>query len=456
MKTFLLVALLCPMVMLCQIKTSVFTLDLGRPTSGSMLSSDPTEKRLVIPTKTLLSFRLINGNPYKYNYVINHRMVDFFQGQAYNALDSIAKLRAVTGAGSGRGPASIPESDSTAGSYDMQAPRAIEILGNNADLANSLNLMPVEVSSEDDDMINVLRAARVLRERFAQLSVSIDEMVTSISAEDYLNTDEFVSGRNDFNTDYIQALVQITDLNREATRFTAIANRYQEIFEEISKSSTKIKSELTKMFALKLENYIHPIDFNGKNIDVVEVTVERYDKNNPAILPLKHPYNIWIRGGLKIDVSAGIFLTSLVDREFTTRDTIVVVDNVDTTRKLVYQKDKGNFDIGVGSMVNISLRGGSWVRPTLNFGALFTTTQKFQILSGVGLILGKEERIVLHTGLAGGSITEIAKNYKADNKTPYDLGASGTIPTDNKFKFSHFFGITYNFGKTKKQKPGTD
>ena len=34
---------------------------------------------------------------------------------------------------------------------------------------------------------------------------------------------------------------------------------------------------------------------------------------------------------------------------------------------------------GFGTMVNISLRGGSWVKPALNFGALFTSNQKFQI-----------------------------------------------------------------------------
>lgn len=95
------------------------------------------------------------------------------------------------------------------------------------------------------------------------------------------------------------------------------------------------------------------------------------------------------------------------------------------------------------------------MRPTLNFGGLFTATQKFQVLSGLGLILGKEERIVLHAGVAMGSVSEISRQYKADNKTPYDLGASGTVPTDNRFKFSHFFGITYNFGKTKKQE-GTE
>ena len=87
----------------------------------------------------------------------------------------------------------------------------------------------------------------------------------------------------------------------------------------------------------------------------------------------------------------------------------------------------------------------------MSVGALFTANQKFQILAGGGLILGKEERIVLHGGLTMGAVTTIADGYATDGSTSYDLGTNGTVPTSNKFSFGHFFGITYNFGKVKKQ-----
>jgi hypothetical protein len=50
-----------------------------------------------------------------------------------------------------------------------------------------------------------------------------------------------------------------------------------------------------------------------------------------------------------------------------------------------------------------------------------------------------------------GSINTISDNYKSDGSTSYNLGTSGVVPTTNKFSFGHFFGITYNFGKTNKQ-----
>lgn len=70
---------------------------------------------------------------------------------------------------------------------------------------------------------------------------------------------------------------------------------------------------------------------------------------------------------------------------------------------------------------------------------------------GLGLILGKEERIILHGGLAMGAISVISNNYKTDGSTSYSLGGDGAIPTTNKFSFGHFFGVTYNLGKVKKQ-----
>ncbi len=198
------------------------------------------------------------------------------------------------------------------------------------------------------------------------------------------------------------------------------------------------------MYGVKLYSYTLPKDINGKNIDVVEITLERYDKTITNPTPDIYRYNIWVTGGVKIDISGGIFLTSLMNKEYETKD--------DTgTNKFIYEKNKGNYDFGFGSSINISLRSGSWIRPALGIGALFTTGQKFQIITGLGLIIGKEERIILHGGLAMGAITVISNNYKTDGSTSYSLGGDGAIPTTNKFSFGHFFGVTYNLGKVKKQ-----
>ena len=72
-----------------QIQTKVFTLNLGEPTLNSLRDSVNSNSKLVIKAKEPLAFKLVNGNPYKYKYVINHKFVNFFDGQGYNPLDSL-------------------------------------------------------------------------------------------------------------------------------------------------------------------------------------------------------------------------------------------------------------------------------------------------------------------------------------------------------------------------------
>ena len=281
-----------------------------------------------------------------------------------------------------------------------------------------------------------------MHQTFEDLKIDIQKYVTEISAEDFLDHREFMSKRQEFNVFYIKLMQAIQEIANEAGNFPEVLDSFNNSIKSINPISSAIKDEIAKMYQLKLHNYLLPIDINGKNIDAVEVTVERYNKSSTNPTPDKYAYNIWIKGGLKIDVSGGLFITSLMDKEYEIQGS--------GTNKLIYEKNKGNYDFGFGSTINISLRGGSWVRPALSVGALFTANQKFQILSGLGIILGKEQRIVLHGGLAMGTVARISDNYKADGSIAYDLGTSGTIPLVNKFSFGYFFGITYNFGKVKK------
>jgi hypothetical protein len=442
----LLLLVLLSNVVQSQIKTKVFTLDLNVPTEKALFGSDTVNTRLVLPSKSPLAFNLINGNPYKYKYVINHKLINLFEGQGYNPFDSIA---------------GIPKKDSTfqstnkgleiAFGYVSKAQNAINIINQNQLIANNLLIGVQKVTTEDDDIINILNAAIILKVKATNLNSNIQSYIAEITSEDSLDLSTFLQKRTSFNKHYIELISMLNDLNQNAVLFPKIKDDYSKSLEEIDQNSNKIKLEISKMYSIKKNNYLLPVDVNGKNIDIVEVTVERYDKTATNPTPDKYVYNIWIKGGLKIDISGGVFISSLFDKEYETKDNVVNVNGISETQKLIYEKNIGNYDYGFGSTINVSLRGGSWIRPTLNFGALFTTNQKFQILTGIGLILGKEERIIINGGLAMGSINTISDNYKSDGSTSYNLGTSGVVPTTNKFSFGHFFGITYNFGKTNKQ-----
>lgn len=480
-----------------QIQTKVFTLNLGEPTLNSLRDSVNSNSKLVIKAKEPLAFKLVNGNPYKYKYVINHRFVNFFEGQGYNPIDSVGKiignpnisnkvvdektklenqikvkeqeLKKVEAEINGTNLKSVnnksillsrklaikSEIDSlqnelknrsmqSSSQYISQSVYSANII-NETKLNNLLKSITkaINAKNEVDDKKNIKSASIVLKQAFDDLKIDIDKYVSEISAEDFLNKDSLIAKRQNFNSAYIKLLQNIQGIGNEASAFTDVLEDFNKKTAEINPISLKIKDEISKMYHLKLYNYLLPVDINGKNIDAVEVTVERYDKNATNPTPDKYTYNIWVKGGVKIDISGGLFLTSLMDKEYETKD--------DGSNKFIFEKNRGDYEFGFGSTINVSLRGGSWVRPGLSIGALFTTNQKFQLLTGLGFIIGKEERIVLHTGLSMGRISRISDNYKTDGSVSYDLGTEGTIPMTEKFSFGHFFGLTYNFGKVKKQ-----
>ena len=520
-----------------QIDTKVFTLDLGKPHKGSLRvqteeeASDSTKqskskqaddddddddddatihtnKKLVIKSRELLAFNLINGNPYKYSYNINHKLVNFFEGQVYNPLDSVGKrisatpkniaavvpvvseeaqklddsinqlhaknqdlLEKIGDTKTAKSDKDQLEKQVTANytaigklqiqkkQLESQTPKAhitkSQYSANfitNAKLKYSLKTVKaIPAQSDAEDAMNIQNAILVLEQSFTDLSIDLNNYVAAISAEDFLDPVAFKAKRESFNATYIQLLKDLQGITSDAINFPDIMKDFKKNTQPITDLSKGINDEIKKMYQLKLYNYLLPLDSNGKNIDAVEITVERSHKGTTPTVTDSYTYTVWVKDGLKIDVSGGLFITSLLDQEYETRDVAVTTNGTTETQKAIYEKNQGDYDFGFGSSINLSLRGGSWVRPALSVGALFTANQKFQILAGGGLILGKEERIVLHGGLTMGAVTTIADGYATDGSASYDLGTNGTVPTSNKFSFGHFFGITYNFGKVKKQ-----
>ena len=142
----------------------------------------------------------------------------------------------------------------------------------------------------------------------------------------------------------------------------------------------------------------------------VEVQLDVYEGNDTV--PQTYTYKIWISGGWKIDFSGGAFITSLFDQTFSTA--VVTEDDgqgniTNTNRSVIRQDDQGNFDFGLGVLVNITYRDNWWIKPSLNFGTLITDRQSFQLLAGGGFIFGKNERWVLHGGVSMGRVDVLKK-----------------------------------------------
>lgn len=520
-------------------ETKVFELDLESPTKKSLKVAKDTiykSNSLDIKTKQLIALKLVNANPFKYNYEINYELIDFFKEDLKSPFEKFEteiesasqpekpekeEMKNISQElkGGEQGASKEDEIRNIIEHLNSQKKLNIKILNKvedkifkeNEKIIESLMLIEnvKQIKKIEDRQVVKLKnhikkidsltnyyesildkektkqldikkqkkleqqlrertfklkekeeelskkkislALQIETEKMQDLYFKLDNYLQTIAAEDYLDKASFIKKRKTFNLNYQSITSNINKLSHRASTIKDFVTIYNGQLNYVKKIAEKIKVLLSKIVALKFDNYLHPIDFNGKNIDVIELTLKRYNK----VLRKQekdYTYTIWVKGGLKIDVSGGVYLTSLVDRNYGKTDVIVNENDVEVTRQVIHETNPGNYQYGFGSTINTSLRlGTSWVKPALSIGALFTNDQKFQLLAGAGVILGKKERIVLQFGLSMGQVSKIIDRYKADGITPYNFSSDDAIPTKQKFEFGHFFGISYNFGKIKSQ-----
>ncbi len=393
-------------------KTKVLVVDLGTPHDNSITFEKCKEfdgkefrkcsesKWLSVKSRELIALRLINGNPLKYNYTIGGAPVTFFMN--FNEFNNIFK--------SGKKQDSLVLLKHDSYTYK-------NLLEENKQLKDKL--YDLDLFLDKFRLKNINRES--LGEGFTKTRDSLFIALKTLNLEAELNHSSFEKGIYTFTSAQKKVIENI-------------------INENIDKSQEMLKS-FEKKYFFKNDFYTLPIDIQGKNADAIEFTIKRFDKEtNQEDEAFVGKYKVWITGGLKIDISAGIFLTSLFDRQYETRDVAA-----GTALKEVYLKNHGQYDFAFGSTINTNFRLNSWIQPQVNFGAIFTQNQKFQMILGAGAILGREERWILSGGLSMGVVDRLADGFQ--NGGSYDLGTSGQIPMVKQFKFGHFIGITYNLSK---------
>lgn len=189
--------------------------------------------------------------------------------------------------------------------------------------------------------------------------------------------------------------------------------------------------------------YITPAPTNMKNFDMIKIELEKIDKQSDQTE--KYEYDIFIKGGLKVDFSAGIFTSFLKNDEYNLVDSLGE-DGAPTNRKMIRRKDNGGANIGFGGMVNIGIRSGaSWISPGISFGLLLDTKPSLQFLSAFTLALGKTERLLLHGGVALGFVKRV-DGLPVDKYIP-SAQIGSVVPTVDKFLARPFLGISYNLSK---------
>lgn len=430
---------------LAQLNTATLTIDLKEPYDSSVqLSTKYITRNLSVNCRELIAIKLKNANPLKYNYTIDSKFLDFFENQTNNLLDSsLLKGKSLNENTDGNESINTLEKEATKlfTSKSTASALFIDTIKYKYYLENVKK--SIKATNNNEDSINIVNALDALALAFTDLSIQLNNYKTTISNQETIDNSDFLSNKENLNVRYLKLLENFKDISNESKNINDKSKLIRNKIDLIVDQMTKLNNELVNLNKINLSNYLLPIDVNGKNIDALQFTVKKSLVSNPNLKPEIYTYNIWLKGGVKIDVSGGLFMTSLMDKEY---------EKVDSgSKKLIFEKDNGKYDFGFGSLLNISARTATWIRPTLSIGALFTANQKFQILFGGGIIFGKEQRVILHGGLTMGRVITIVDRYKTDGTVAYDLGSNGDIPVNNKFKFGRFFGLTYNLTKVNKQ-----
>ena len=390
-------------------KTRVLTLDLSAPTENSLRfenSEGNSARWLSVRSADLISLKLIKGNPLKYSYRINGVPITLFMNaDEWNRLFS------------------EPSDNKEAFAKQYDAATYESLPKKNEELEEKLENL--EIALEQFELENTNKES--LDNEFEKDRASLFYTLKQANYEAHANKACLEQGMN--NPAYTNILSKEEKAKAE-----------KNIKSNIDQADKMLKSFEAKYF-FSNEFYTLPMEQQGKNIDAIEFTVKRINKEtNAEDETFTGKYKVWIKGGMKIDISAGVFLTSLFDKEYEARD---ISD--DSGNKEIVLKNHGNYDFAFGSTINTNFRINSWVQPQLSFGAVFTQNQKFQLILGGGIILGREERWILSGGLSMGVVDRLADGFQTERA--YNLGTSGQIPMIRQFKFGHFFGITYNLSK---------
>ncbi|WP_294315608.1 hypothetical protein [uncultured Chryseobacterium sp.] len=409
MKNFLLLTSIAFSCLVHAQKTRVLALDLSTPTEKSLRFEDgegDSARWLSVRSADLISLKLIKGNPLKYSYRINGAPITLFMNaDEWNRLFS------------------EPSDNKEAFAKQYDAATYESLPKKNEKLEKRLENL--EITLDRFELENTNKES--LDDDFKKDRALLFDTLKQANYEAHANKACLEQGMN--NPEYKNLLSEEEKAKAE-----------KNIKSNIDQADKMLKSFETKYF-FSNEFYTLPMEHQGKNIDAIEFTVKRVNKEtNAEDETFTGKYKVWITGGMKIDISAGVFLTSLFDKEYEARD---ISD--DSGNKEIVLKNRGNYDFAFGSTINTNFRINSWVQPQLSFGAVFTQNQKFQLILGGGIILGREERWILSGGLSMGVVDRLADRFQAGGI--YDLGTSGQVPTIKQFKFGHFFGITYNLSK---------
>lgn len=237
-------------------------------------------------------------------------------------------------------------------------------------------------------------------------------------------------------------------------------------FTEINAFHSQIKrdsfyrffSHISKVYnAINESNF--SIRFNtliiADNADLIKFRINAVPLTNlPCALtphPISFTYYVYIKHGLKIDISTGAFANFFLnDKKYHFESSTINGGENEPTMpavNVIEASEKSMFFPSIGVLLHMYRRGGRGHRFAFSFGAS-TDGNKLKYYLGPSLIMGRSQRFNLTFGLAGGQVKYVIDEFDPVNN-PFefpidDLPSEVPLRNPSPFRIGGFFSFTFN------------
>ena len=162
--------------------------------------------------------------------------------------------------------------------------------------------------------------------------------------------------------------------------------------------------------------------------------------------PINLKYNVKINGGVKIDISTGIFWNiGLNDKSYR-------FEEVDAnSSKIIEESNEDHFKPSLGVLFNVYKRSNKNIKFGGNVG-FSTNSDKLSYYLGASMLIGRSERVNVNVGFAGTQVQRGIDKYEPDEIIQVaisDLPNEVPLRNPSPFKIGAYFGISFNLLGTK-------
>lgn len=231
---------------------------------------------------------------------------------------------------------------------------------------------------------------------------------------------------------------EIEEIKKKVDRFD-----YAKLFEEINQLITELQNK---------NNYFVASDPVQARKDIISYQVKISPRKGVETMTALENRNFTIevptKGGVKIDFSTGLFITSnLYNRKYTRSE--VPSDTSQST--LTENKNNSLAQLSLGALMHISPRWTGNVKPGFSFGLGLNSEDlsNAQIFIGGSAMFGAAERFIVSAGISLANVDYLNGKYSLN--TPIKNTAFSESVTEKSMRAGWFLSLTYNLTNKKKE-----